>query len=118
MYEQTCSVMLPTQGEETKGRSVCIYCDREKHVPIKRTGPPLGAERDSVLLTRLPSNYDVTAVHNKEKHHDRDRRRDRDESDRHGYYEQISISPFPQYVLVFRTQLTPSNMSEIILLEG
>lgn len=39
-------------------------------------GPPLCAERDSVLLTRLPGNYDVTGVHDKEQHHGRERLRD------------------------------------------
>lgn len=61
---------------------------RERHVPNKRTGPPLCAERESVLFTGLPSNYDVTEVHDKEKHHDRDKLRDGGRES-NGYYEQM-----------------------------
>lgn len=65
-----------------------MYCEwvtgkrREEHMPIKRAGPLLSAERDSVLLRMLPGNYDVTAAHDKEVQTERGR-------DRYGYYEQM-----------------------------
>lgn len=88
--------MLLIQGNEQR-KDLYVFTvravtqtQREKHVPIKRTGPPLCAERDSVLLTRLPGNYDVTAVHDKERHHDRDRHSEiGEERDLCGYHGQF-----------------------------
>ena len=65
------SVMLLTQREQRGD----VYVYTVSVWQRERTGPPLCAERDSVLLTRLPSNYDVTGAHDKEQHHDRLRER-------------------------------------------
>lgn len=62
-----------------KGRRGNLYVNTVRQ--SRRTGPPLTAERDSVLLARLPGNYDVTG-----EQHDGGRGRDH-----HGCYEKMQL---------------------------